>query len=143
MRVSKEMTVQDFLDECVKIRGDDIVTEPIGRMIVGDESYPIYKLEDESRSIDKEQPLNIYVDELRRARWRYGKSCHLFTTGSLDDLHRFAVRLGLKNKWFQHHPGVPHYDLTAKKRKQAIELGAKTTTTKKVKEIIKNGCKDK
>ena len=46
---------------------------------------------------------------------------------TLDDLHAFAARLGLKREWFQSKPGRPdkdHYDLTRKRRDQAILLGA-------------------
>jgi hypothetical protein len=43
---------------------------------------------------------------------------------SLDDLHAFAKRLGLKREWFQAKPRFPHYDLTPSKRPQAVRLGA-------------------
>ena len=45
--------------------------------------------------------------------------------GQLDDLHAFAASIGLKRSWFQDKPdGLPHYDLTAGKRRQAITAGA-------------------
>lgn len=50
-------------------------------------------------------------------------SCHLTTDGLLDELHAFAMRLGLKRAWFQ-AGSIPHYDLTPNKRLQALRLGA-------------------
>jgi Protein of unknown function (DUF4031) len=56
--------------------------------------------------------------------------CHL-TADSQEELHAFAAQLGLKRSYFQ--PGKPiggkpspfwHYDLTAGKRAQAVNLGA-------------------
>lgn len=52
-----------------------------------------------------------------------GGSCHLTST-SIDVLHRFALRLGLRREWFQDHRVAAHYDLTKGKRRKAIELGA-------------------
>jgi hypothetical protein len=43
---------------------------------------------------------------------------------SIDELHEFVERLGLRRAWFQDSSRFPHYDLTAKKRLQAIRLGA-------------------
>lgn len=70
----------------------------------------------------------IMVDEIRQwpttiACFKPG-SCHLTTDGTLDELHAFAKRLGLKSSWFQGHGTVPHYDLTEMRRAKAITLGA-------------------
>lgn len=51
---------------------------------------------------------------------------HLVSDESLEELHAFARRLGLRRSWFQ---GVrenhPHYDLTTdNKRCGALEAGA-------------------
>lgn len=51
-------------------------------------------------------------------------SCHLTTDGPLEELHAFALRLGLKRAWFQNHPRAPHYDLVPAKRTRALDLGA-------------------
>lgn len=71
--------------------------------------------------------MTVFVDELMK--WRPTKircfrsgSCHL--TDTLEELHAFAARLGLKRAWFQDHRIAPHYDLTASKRERALELGA-------------------
>lgn len=79
--------------------------------------------------------MTIYVDELvayqqeAKSGGRYfgsGKqSCHMMTDGDLEELHRFAERIGLRRAWFQgHNPRHPHYDLTPSKRAQAVRLGA-------------------
>lgn len=64
----------------------------------------------------------VYVDRLQNYGWRLGPSCHLIAD-SLPELHGFAARLGLRFEWFQ-LKSSPHYDLTASKRKRALELGA-------------------
>lgn len=71
--------------------------------------------------------MTVYVDDMKRpakvgrieAEWS-----HLLADTD-DELHAFAVRLGLKRAWFQ-KPGTPiaHYDVTEPKRQQAIKLGA-------------------
>lgn len=70
----------------------------------------------------------VYVDDLmvypKTARWPYGSACHLMAD-SLDELHAFAGRIGMKKRWFQNHASHPHYDLTASRRAAAVRLGAK------------------
>ena len=74
--------------------------------------------------------MSVYVDELRQypsikgKGWRYGKSCHLVADTDAE-LHAFAERIGMKQHWFQHDSALPHYDLTAARRKLAVKLGAK------------------
>ncbi len=73
--------------------------------------------------------MSVYVDPLREwgcsATWRYPQSCHLMAD-TLEELHDFAARLGLKREWFQSSPphSVNHYDLTRTKRIRAVQLGA-------------------
>jgi hypothetical protein len=70
----------------------------------------------------------LMVDELVRwptkIRCFLAGSCHLTTDATLDELHAFAHRLGMRREWFQDHPLAPHYDLTASKRIRALVLGA-------------------
>lgn len=66
--------------------------------------------------------MSVYVDALREWGWKYGASSHLYAD-TLEELHAFAARLGLKRAWFQDGKR-PHYDLTAAKRTMAIRLGA-------------------
>ena len=67
----------------------------------------------------------IYVDPLIDYGWKLGPSCHL-TSDTLDELHEFAEKIGMKRSWFQLSAGreIPHYDLTAGKRKLAVAKGA-------------------
>jgi hypothetical protein len=71
--------------------------------------------------------MSVYVDRLLpcvpNKNWPYDKSCHLIAD-SLNELHEFALKLGLKKEWFQDHKKHPHYDLTEGMRKKAIQLGA-------------------
>jgi len=71
--------------------------------------------------------MSVYVDTMlpciRNANWRYSQSCHL-VADSFQELHAFARELGLRRAWFQSKSGLPHYDLTASKRRRAIKLGA-------------------
>ena len=76
----------------------------------------------------------IYVDELKENGWilrgRKTLNCHMFTDRNLEELHRFANRIGMKREWFQDRKNFPHYDLTPKRRRIAVEHGAIEITTK-------------
>jgi hypothetical protein len=79
----------------------------------------------------------VYVDDAgipasvrNGSRTHTSTWCHL-TADTQEELHAFAAQLGLKRSYFQ--PGTPiggkpsplwHYDLTAAKRAQAVNLGA-------------------
>jgi hypothetical protein len=65
----------------------------------------------------------VYVDRLRDWGWRLGPSCHLIADSN-EELHEFAAKLDMKRNWFQASPSGPHYDLTAKRRAKAVQLGA-------------------
>lgn len=71
--------------------------------------------------------MTIYVDPLMSHGWNLRghavQNCHLFTDGTLDELHNFAAQIGMKRSWFQPH-STPHYDLTPSRRKVAVALGA-------------------
>lgn len=78
--------------------------------------------------------MSVYVDELvvwYHARHRCFKkgSCHL-TADTLDELHAFAKRLGLRREWFQERSSAPHYDLSPPKRELALRLGAVFVTAR-------------
>ncbi|HEY1360935.1 MAG TPA: DUF4031 domain-containing protein [Xanthobacteraceae bacterium] len=66
----------------------------------------------------------VYVDEAIW-HWRGIKWCHLLADDE-DELHRFAILLGIKRASFQCPPKVtaPHYDLTGYERLRAIAMGA-------------------
>jgi hypothetical protein len=72
--------------------------------------------------------VTVYVDHAFAAgdwgRWTGGG--HL-QADTIDELHAFAVRLGMRREWFQSRPGRPendHYDLTRARRELALALGA-------------------
>lgn len=52
---------------------------------------------------------------------------HLISDKSVDELHAFAQRIGLKRCWYQGmRKRHPHYDLTTEnKLQQAIQAGAR------------------
>lgn len=79
----------------------------------------------------------IYIDNLANNGWKYGKNCHMFTDGGLPELHIFAMKIGMKPKWFQNRKGFPHYDLTSKRRMIAVSKGAKEVDRRFVFELMK------
>jgi hypothetical protein len=72
------------------------------------------------------QAMSVYVDEMRdngqSATWRYTSRCHMIAD-SLEELNAMADAIGLKREWFQSSV-LPHYDLTASKRRMAVQHGA-------------------
>lgn len=68
--------------------------------------------------------MTVYVDDADW-RWRGQLWCHLASL-DLDELHQMAQRIGLQRKWFQSPPQAkwPHYDTIARRRAEAIKLGA-------------------
>jgi hypothetical protein len=56
---------------------------------------------------------------------------------SVDELHSFADKLGLRRQWFQHRTLYPHYDLTEAVRRKAIALGAVESDKRGVVECAK------
>jgi Protein of unknown function (DUF4031) len=68
--------------------------------------------------------MGVYVDDAIWC-WQGLKWAHLLAD-DVDELHRFATRLGINRASYQGPPrtGVPHYDLTAYERKRALAQGA-------------------
>ncbi|MEX0869557.1 MAG: DUF4031 domain-containing protein [Nitriliruptoraceae bacterium] len=52
--------------------------------------------------------------------WRDRRWAHLVSDASIAELHAFAARLGLEQRWFQ----GDHYDVDEELRVEAIRLGA-------------------
>lgn len=71
--------------------------------------------------------MTVYVDEVKH---RFGRMimCHLWAD-SLDELHAFAAKLGLKRSWFQCPPKASweHYDISLSLKAKALALGAQLT----------------
>lgn len=76
----------------------------------------------------------VYVDN-NDMLWRGKMWCHL-TADSLDELHAFAAKLGLKREWYQYPKSAyPHYDTVF--REKAIRLGAVPVSSKVIVEKAK------
>lgn len=94
--------------------------------------------------------MTVYVDGANipatvgriKARWSH------LTADTKDELHEFAVRLGLQRRWFQTCKRSKsckppercihwHYDVVATKRDRAIELGAVEIDRYQMVEILK------
>lgn len=56
--------------------------------------------------------------------WRGRKWCHMVSDRCVEELHRFALSLGMPLRAFQDHPKMPHYDIPDELRTIAIARGA-------------------
>lgn len=69
----------------------------------------------------------IYVGQVfatpTSRKWPYRQAAHLFAD-TVEELHTFAENIGLKRQWFQDHPRLPHYDVTARNARTALMFGA-------------------
>ena len=72
--------------------------------------------------------MSVYVDAAIW-KWRGLRWCHLLAD-DIDELHRFALTLGITRSLYQGPPktATPHYDLTAYERRLAIRSGAVVCT---------------
>lgn len=74
--------------------------------------------------------MTIYVDTIRH--YPSGLWCHMATDGPIEELQRFAERIGFSRSRLQHHRLVPHYDLRPVGRERAVALGALEVSSKKL-----------
>ena len=77
--------------------------------------------------------MGVYVDEPIYERYGF-RWCHL-TADSVEELHAFAARVGLRRSRFQTKPGRPwvdHYDITEDTRRKAVALGATEITLREM-----------
>ena len=74
----------------------------------------------------------VYID---KANSNSGWS-HL-VSDCLEELHSFAVVIGLKKDWFQNIPGKPHYDVKGIVRRNAIKKGAIVVSSKEIVNLLK------
>jgi hypothetical protein len=82
----------------------------------------------------------ILVDDVidRGHRWTrdgHTKSCHMASDRhdqrGLAELHEMAHRLRMKFRWFQtKHANLPHYDLVAGRRDDAVRYGAQEVSAR-------------
>lgn len=70
--------------------------------------------------------MSVYIDQQipcsQNRNWKYNFVTHLFADTETE-LHEFAMKIGLKRKWFQLNRTVNHYDLSPNKRELAITHG--------------------
>lgn len=64
----------------------------------------------------------IYIDDYQ-AKFRGMKMSHMVSDTSIDELHEFAAKLGMKREWFQ-DKSAPHYDVSEGLRQKAYKMGA-------------------
>ena len=76
----------------------------------------------------------LFVDECRWP-WRGRRWCHLISGDSTDELHAFAVRLGLPRQAFQ----GDHYDLDEPLRSGAIHQGAQPIGSRDLIRLLRDG----
>lgn len=60
--------------------------------------------------------------------WRGRRWAHLVSDHSHEELHAFAVELGLELRWFQ----GDHYDIPADVREEALALGAEAVDAREL-----------
>lgn len=83
----------------------------------------------------------VYVDPLYSNGWVLRgtqiRNCHLFAD-TLEELHAFATKIGMKRAWFQAEDRLPHYDLTPKRREHAVLLGAREVSRRELVEFMRS-----
>ncbi|MCK5021179.1 MAG: DUF4031 domain-containing protein [Candidatus Peribacteraceae bacterium] len=63
---------------------------------------------------------------------------HMISDVSEDELHKFAIKIGLKIEWYHCHEHHPHYDLTTTRmRNRAIDNGATIVSPKEIARVLK------
>ena len=76
--------------------------------------------------------MGVFVDDMK-LRAKVGNLDTVWShlgADSLEEMHEFAQRLGLKRSWFQiSSSGIPHYDITQSMRAKAVKMGAEEVTT--------------
>lgn len=77
----------------------------------------------------------IYIDRVFHSK--YGYTGYLISSESINELHEFAARIGMKQDWFQNKPGFPHYKLLGGNTiNKAIIAGAVLTNSRGIVEIL-------
>ncbi|MFW5962575.1 MAG: DUF4031 domain-containing protein [bacterium] len=67
----------------------------------------------------------------------YTDGVHLITDGEIEELHKFAQKIGLKREWFQNKK-KPHYDLFGGKRQKAVKAGAIVVSSREIIKILRD-----
>lgn len=80
--------------------------------------------------------MGVYVDSMN-ARFGRMTMCHM-VADTTSELLEMADKIGVQRKWIQ-DPGTSHehFDVCLRKKKKAIELGAKEVGWREIADIIK------
>ena len=73
----------------------------------------------------------IYIDKKGKLGWSH------LVADDVNELHKFAKIIGLKESWFQAKTDKPHYDVKGMMRIRAIEYGAMEVSSKKIVKILR------
>ena len=69
----------------------------------------------------------VYVDRLRHVaqtrNYPFTTACHMYADTQVE-LYDMAEAIGLRERWFQDHRRLPHFDVTGTKRAMAVDEGA-------------------
>jgi len=79
--------------------------------------------------------MSVYVDDAA-IMWK-GKLRFHMIADSLDELHEFASRVGIRPCWFHRSKSSPHYDITEPQKHAALAAGAQAVTGRELVEIIR------
>ncbi|MHB0998190.1 MAG: DUF4031 domain-containing protein [Armatimonadota bacterium] len=63
-------------------------------------------------------------------QYRGRDAWHMTSTESIEDLHKFASKIGMKREWFQDKPHHQHYDVLGTRVNNALNEGAIVVNTK-------------
>jgi hypothetical protein len=84
--------------------------------------------------------VSVYVDPIMchggSATFRWKHSCHMYAD-TVEELHEFAKKIGMKAAWFQTGGRLDHFDLTIARRRLAVKLGAIETTREHIVSYMK------
>jgi len=67
--------------------------------------------------------MTVYVDDAG-IEWHGHPRFHM-SADTLDELHMFAVSIGVKRCWYHRGTRHPHFDITAAQREAALLVGAR------------------
>jgi uncharacterized protein DUF4031 len=91
--------------------------------------------------------MTVYVDPLFQwptgPRCFRGGCCHM-TADTVDELVRFAWRIGLREKWLQDGERAArfHFDVTPERRAHAVRLGAVEVSSRELVAVMKRRGED-
>lgn len=70
----------------------------------------------------------VYVDDAEVQK--HGYAWFHLMADSIQELHEFAIEIGLSARAFHRGARYPHYDVTVGQRRRALEMGAVAISTR-------------